>query len=460
MAKAKTMDMTTGPFFRKMLAFSLPLMAANLLQSLYNTADSVVVGRFAGPEYLAAVGSTAALCNLLLNLMLGLSVGSGVVVARLIGARDMERAKRSTVDAIAIAIVFGVAVSAFAVIMAPYFLMWMGSPVDVLPLATLYLRIFFLGAPATILYNFASAIVRANGDTEKPLLILTVSGIINIFLNLFFVIVMKIHVAGVALATVISQAISAIWMIKHLKRFEVADDLKVRNLRIYKAETLDIASIGVPSGLQGMAFSISNVLIQASVNTFGTLAVAGYAAVGNLLNFQYVATNAFSQMAMNFISQNYGAGRIGHFRKITAISTILVSAVNIIASFLIVVFSREFLLLFTESDEVIAVGQTIILWSFPLHIFCGIQDMLGYELRGMGRSMESMLITLFGTILVRIIFLKVAFAIHPSIGSVFLSYPVSWIVATLLMAAFYVRSVGKIREHAKSHGLKKAQNNA
>ena len=324
------MDMTTGSILPKLLLFAIPLMLSSILQLLFNAADVVVVGRFEGENALAAVGSNGALINLIVNVFMGLSIGANVIIARYFGGNNYKETVEAVHTTITLSLLGGVFFGIFGFIFARTFLIWMGSPAEVLPLATLYLKIYFLGMPFNMLYNFGSAVLRAVGDTQRPLIYLTIAGVINVLLNLFFVVVLGIGVAGVALATIISQAVSATLVLLCLIRSEGAIHVDLRKLRINIGQVAEIAKIGIPAGLQGMCFSLSNVLIQSTVNSFGNIVMAGNSVSANLEGFHYTAMNAMYQSAITFTSQNVGAHKHRRIRRICVLSVLAVAVIGII----------------------------------------------------------------------------------------------------------------------------------
>lgn len=432
------MDMTSGPLFSKIMRFSFPLMLTGLLQLLYNAADIVVVGKFAGPQALAAVGSTGSLINLIVNLFMGLSIGASVVVAQHYGAGQHKDVSGAVHTSILIALISGVAVAIFGVVMARPLLVWMKSPEDVLDLATLYLRIYFLGMPAMMLYNFGAAILRAVGDTKRPLYFLGISGVVNIGLNLLFVIVFDMSVAGVAISTVIAQCVSLVLILLCLMRAQDSIHLDVRKLRIQKDKLLAIAKVGLPAGLQGMVFSFSNVLIQSTVNSFGSSVMAGNAAAGNIEGFVYMGMNAVYQAALTFTSQNIGAKK---FERIGSILRACLAAVMVIGvgfSALVCIFRMPLLSIYSSDPEVIQLGSVRILCVAGPYFICGIMDVLCGMMRGMGKSLQPMVISLIGVCLLRVVWIYTIFAIDRSLISLYISYPVSWAITSIAHSICYV----------------------
>ena len=422
------LDMTHGKLIPKIMAFAFPLMITSMLQLLYNAADVIVVGRWAGPESLAAVGSTSALINLIVNVFLGLSIGTNVLAARYYGAGDFKNTHETVHTSITVSLIGGVAIGIFGFIMGGTFLSWMGSPEDVLPLATRYIRIYFLGMPFNMLYNFGAAILRAVGDTRRPLYFLFFSGVVNVVLNLIFVIFFNMGVAGVAWATIISQMISAVLVTLCLIRTDGFVHLDVKKLRICKDKLLGIARIGLPAGFQGACFSISNVLIQSTVNSYGSVVVAGNSAAQNLEGFIYVAMNSFHQAAITFVSTNIGAGKYSRIRKTMGACIFLVSIVGLIMCALLVGFSSQLLGIYSTEANVIAAGIIRLNVIATTYFICGIMDVLSGIMRGMGAALVPMVVSVLGACAFRIFWI---YAILPQFGTLYalyISYPISWIL--------------------------------
>ena len=425
------MDMTTGALLPKVLAFSGPLVLTGILQLLYNAADVVVVGRFTGATALAAVGSTGSLINLLINIFLGLSVGTSVVIARNYGAGDVKHVQDGVHTSMTVAAISGVVVGIIGVIFGRPLLEMMGSPEDVIDEAALYIRIYFAGMPFNMLYTFGAAILRAVGDTRRPLYYLSVAGVINVILNLVLVIVFHLGVAGVAIATIVSQFVSMVLVLICLIRSEGAIHLDVRKLRIDKQQLLQIARVGLPAGFQGSLFSISNVLIQSSVNSFGSLVVAGNSAASNLEGFVYTSMNAIYQADLTFASQNMGAGQYRRVRHGMWVCLATVTVVGLGVGFLFLTFGPQLLSLYNEDTQVIAYGMKRMSIILPTYFICGLMDTMVGQLRGIGYSIMPMIVSLTGACLLRIVWILTIFAADPTQEILYLSYPVSW-TATFL----------------------------
>ncbi len=432
-AKRYEMDMTAGPLLPKVLMFSLPLIASGILQLLFNAADMVVVGRWAGKECLAAVGSTGSLINLMVNVFIGLSVGGSVAVAKSFGANDPAAVHRSVHTAMTLAIIAGMLVGLIGFIFCRPLLKMMDNPV--LDLASTYMKIYFLGMPFNMIYNFGASILRAVGDTKRPLLYLSIAGGVNVILNLVLVIIFHLNVAGVAIATVVSQAVSAVLVVICLMRSSGAVHLELRELRIHKRQLIDIARVGLPAGLQGSLFSISNVLIQSSVNGFGEVVVAANSAGSNLEGFVYTSMNAIHQAALTFASQNLGAGKIKRVRRSMWVCIGTVTVIGLVMGNAMYLCGRPLLSLYLDDplaiDPVTGVtvldyGMKRLFYMLPLYCLCGLMDVAVGTLRGVGYSVMPMLVSLTGACLFRVVWILTVFAATPTLDVLYVSYPISW----------------------------------
>lgn len=436
-------DMTSGPVFSKLLLFSIPLVLSSLLQLLFNAADIIVVGRFAGDNSLAAVGSTSALINLLVNLFVGLSVGTNVVAAHFFGAGKKRELEQTVHTAMLLSIYSGIIITIAGVIGAWYILTLMQAPEEVLQLASLYLKIYFCGMPATMAYNFGSALLRAKGDTKRPLYYLLTAGIINVLLNLLFVIVFRMDVAGVAFATIISQYISAALIIQCL-RHETGDfKLILRNLTLNRNIFIKILKIGLPAGFQGIVFSLSNVIIQSAVNTFGATVIAGNSAASNIEGFVYTSMNGFAQGTLTFVSQNTGARQFKRIRRLVLISEASVFVIGLVLGSSIVLFGPILLGIYSSNQDVITAGMfrlSIIGISYAL---CGMMDVMANAIRGLGQSLLPMLVTLIGACGIRLLWLATIFmydSFHTT-RTIYFSYPVSWGITFLALLLCFVKII-------------------
>ena len=438
--KQYEMDMCSGPILRKMLMFALPLMLSSILQLLFNAADIVVVGKFAGDNSLAAVGSNTALINLLTNLFIGLSIGANVVAARHYGAKAWDDLRRTVHTAMLLSMLSGALLLVLGVIGAEQMLIWMQTPEEVLPLATVYLRIYFLGMISTMVYNFGSALLRAVGDTKRPLYFLLCAGIINVILNLLFVIGFQMDVMGVAIATVISETVSALLVLRCLVKEKGGIHLELRAMRIDRKKMLQILGIGLPAGFQGVVFALSNVVIQSSVNIFGNIVVAGNSAAANLEGFVYMAMNAFYQTTLSFVSQNYGAGEQKRINRIVLLGEACVIVTGTLLGNMVVFFGNDLLQIYSNNPEVIAAGMVRLHYISMIYALCGIMDVMVGALRGIGYSIMPMIVSIVGVCVLRLIWLATVFQIPEfhKIETVYLSYPVTWILTSLVYIVFFV----------------------
>ena len=428
--KSYEMDMCTGSILKKMLLFSLPLMASSVLQLLFNAADIIVVGRFSGDNALAAVGSNTALINLLTNFFMGLSIGANVLVARYYGAKQDKDLVETIHTSMLLSIYSGIILTVVGVLCAKQILIWMKTPEAVLDLAAVYLRIYFLGMTATMIYNFGSAILRAVGDTRRPLYYLVVAGVVNVVLNLVFVIIFRLSVMGVAIATVISQCISAVLILRCLMHETGSIKLDLRKLSINKSKFLKIAQIGLPASLQGVIFSLSNVVIQSSVNLFGEITVAGNSAAANIEGFVYVSMNSLYQATISFTSQNVGAGKYERINKILYTAQICVIVVGLVLGNSALFFGRQLLSVYSGSSEVIDAGMKRLNIIARTYALCGMMDVMVGALRGLGYSVMPMIVSLIGACGLRLLWIFTFFRMERfhNVTSLYLTYTWSWII--------------------------------
>lgn len=432
--KKKQIDMCSGPILSQLLRLTLPLMLSSILQLLFNAADLIVVGNFASEHSLAAVGSTTALVNLLTNLFLGLSTSANVLTSRFVGQKNNKKVSQTIHTSISLSIISGLILTFIGIIFADKFLILMQTPEKVLSLSTKYLRIYFIGMIAMMVYNFGSSILRSKGDTKRPLVFLSISGIINVILNLVFVIVFKLDVAGVALATAISQWISAILIIRCLMMEEDAFKFSFKNLKPDKNIMILILKIGIPAGFQGVVFSLSNVVIQSSINTFGDIVVAGSAAAASIEGFIWVAMNSFSQGALTFMSQNIGAGKYSRLNKITLTSCTCSALTGLIFGNTAYMFGEILLRIYDKRPEVISTGMTRMFMVCCFYFTCGLMDCIVGSIRGMGYAVTPTIVSLLGACGLRILWILTLFRLPQfhSLKLLFISYPVSWIITFII----------------------------
>lgn len=447
--KGYEIDMCSGAILPKLLRFTLPLMCSSILQLLFNAADIIVVGRFAGDNSMAAVGSNTSLINLLVNLFIGLSVGANILAARYYGAGDRESLRQTVHTAILLSLVSGVGLAAVGACSAGTILQWMRSPDEVRGLATVYLRIFFLGMPAAMLYNFGAALLRAVGDTRRPLYYLSIAGIVNVVLNLVFVIVCKLDVAGVAIATVVSQCISALLVLRCMLHEKGAIHLELRQLKIYPVRLKQILLVGLPAGFQGVLFSLSNVVIQSSINTFGEVVVSGNSAASNIEGFVYASMNAFYQANISFTSQNYGAGRYDRIWPILLRALGCVVVTGVVLGGAATLLGRQLLGIYSGTGAVIAAGMERLIVVCASYALCGVMDVLVGSLRGLGYSALPMLVSLLGACVLRLVWIATVFQIpeYHTVKTVYWSYPFSWIVTGLAQFLCFLWAMKRLKRH-------------
>ena len=449
-------DMTEGPLLPNIIMYTIPIILTGVLQLTFNAADLIVVGRFCGSESVAAVGATSALVTLLVNLFIGLSGGAGVTLAHALGSHNEEQAKRTVHTAIPLALISGIVLTFVGFFFSEAFLSLMGTPESTLKLSSVYLKIYFLGITFNMLYNYSASILRAAGDTKSPLLFLTVAGVINVVLNVIFVTLFHMDVAGVALATTLSQVVSAILITRALIKRDDCCRLDIKAFKITKPELLKILRIGIPSGVQGSLFSISNVLIQSSVNSFGVEFMSGSAASGNIEGFVYITQNAFYHSALNFSGQNTGAKNYKRVRKAFFICLMLVTLVGFSLGALVCLFAKPLLSIYiTDSTAAIEAGVVKLLFVCLPYFLCGLMEVSTGALRGMGVSLSTMVISLLGACGFRILWIYTIFQtpqFHTGAG-LFVSYPISWLLTFvtqfILFLFVYYKRTKKERELLK-----------
>ncbi len=434
----KKIDMTHGSLWDKILMIALPLAASGILQQLFNAADVAVVGQFVGKEAMAAVGANAPVVNILITMFTGISLGANVVISRYTGRKDKENAENAAHTAILVAVISGFFILVLGQCIARITLEMMSVPSDCLDMAVLYLRVYLCGMPVIFLYNFEAAIFQSQGDTKTPLMCLIISGIVNVILNLFFVIVIGMTVNGVALATVISNGISSMLLFAFLLKGKTPLTIEKQRFRIHAELLKEMLQIGLPAGLQGMVFSISNILIQSAVNSLGTDVVAGSSAAGNLEIIGYFVVNSFSQACTTIIGQNFGANQPERCHKTLMISLVESWIVGGTVSFLIIIFGKQLLRLFNSDPNVIAFGYQRLFWILSFEVINGTIDIISGAMRGYGESLTPALIALVCICGVRIVYIFTYFASHRSFTTLMLAYPISWIITVIVISAAYL----------------------
>ena len=450
MSKSYQINMTEGNILPKLIKFSIPLMLSGMLQLFFNAADVIVVGRYAGDEALAAVGSTGALINLLINLFIGISIGASVLMGQAIGAGDYNDAQDSLHTAMLTGLIGGIIMIFVGQVVSRPMLELMQTPDDVIELSSLYMRIYFMGMPGFMLYNFGAAILRAAGDTKRPLYYLFISGIINVILNLYFVIVLKMSVDGVAYATIISEAISAILIIICLMRSDGYLNLSLRKLKLDGKKFIEMLKIGIPSGFTGIVFSVSNMLIQSSINSFGKLVMAANTAASNLEGFVYNAMNSIYQTALAFASQNMGAKKLDRVDDVLKKSLLVVSGVGLFFGVGAFLLGEILLRLYTPNQEVIDIAMLRLLVISTSYFLCGIMDVYSGVIRGMGFSFTPMLVSMFFVCAFRVFWIYTIFERFHEQWVLYISYPVSWTIT--IIAYFFTYKI--VRKKAEEKILK------
>jgi len=443
--------MCNGSIMDKLISFSLPLMVSGILQLAFNAVDIIVVGRFSGSQALAAVGSTTALINVFANLFIGISLGANVLAARFYAAGKDREMSETVHTSITLALISGIMMAVIGVLLAKWALEIMGTPDDVIGQSALYMRIYFMGMPFFMLYNYGAAILRAIGDTKRPLIFLIISGIANAALNMILVILFHMGVAGVAIGTIISQLISCVLVLTCLYRSEGSYQLRFSKLKINGAYMEQIFQVGVPAGIQSTVINLSNALLQSSVNSFGSIAMAGYTAANNMLGFLYMSVNSITQACMSFTSQNYGVGKLKRMDKVLRDCVVLSISIAAVLGGLAYCFGPQILTVYTSDPKVINCGMEILAYTSITYFLCGIMDLFPGALRGMGYSAVPMVLSVIGTVGTRIVWVFGIFPNHRSLSVLFVSYPVSWILTIVLQVVcfYFVRK----RVHQKEKRL-------
>lgn len=449
--KSRSMDLTNGPVVSGIIRYTIPIVLSSALQLLFNAADLMVVGQFCGSLSVGAISSTGAMTNLIINLFVGLSVGAGVCVAHAIGSHKEEEVSRTIHTAIPLSLLCGVVLTIIGILSTHPLLVLMGTPSDVLPLSETYMIIYFAGVSFTLLYNFGSAILRAAGDTRSALIYLSLAGVLNIILNLLFVVVFHMNVAGVGLATVISQALSAVLVLLEIMRRPDACRYIPRKSHIYAAPLKKMITIGLPAGIQGCLFSISNVVIQSSVNSFGSTMVAGCGAASNIEGFIWTTMTGVGQAAVNYTGQNLGAQKFDRIHKVYRSCLCIVTLLGLVMGVSAYVFSEPLLSIYiTDSPEAIAAGQVRMLWICLPYFLGGIMDTLTGCLRGLGKSLLPMLVTILGVCVLRVVWVATIFRLpgFHTPGVLFASYTVSWFVTEVVQFVLFKTSLKKLRQQS------------
>ena len=445
--------MIDGVIWKQIFLFSIPLLLGNLFQQLYNAVDSIIVGNYIGSQALAAVGSSAPVINLLISFFMGLSIGAGIIISRYYGARNIDGLQEAVHTSLAITFLAGIVMTFIGVSLSPYILQWVGTPNDVMSSSILYLRIYFLGITASLIYNYGASILRAKGDTKRPLYYLALAGAVNVVLNLLLVIVFHLGVAGVGIATVVSQIISAALIFICLTHEKGGMQLRPKEMRIDLNKFFDILKIGLPAGIQGCVFSLSNVVIQASVNSFGSTIMAGNGAAQNIEGFVYTGMNAFYQSCLTFTSQNMGAKRMDRIKQTLLSCQLLVIVTGLVLGIGAWYFGDILLSIYSDDPAVIAAGIVRLGYVSKTYFLCGMMDVMVGTLRGLGYSIFPMIVSLLGACGLRILWLATIFNMYHTIEMVYISYPVSWIITAFAHVITFVFVFRKVSHKIKEESL-------
>lgn len=429
--------MTEGSIWKKILFFSIPLILGNLFQQLYNTVDSIIVGNYIGSEALAAVGSSGSLINLLIGFCIGASAGAGVVIAQFYGAQDREGVRKAVHTTIAIAIAAGAVLTVVGIVATPILLKAMGTPQEVFDQASIYLKVYFGGILFSVVYNMSAGILNAVGNSKRSLVYLMIAATSNIFLDLLFVVVLKMGIVGVAIATDISQLLSCIFIILFLVRSEDVYRVKLKDIRCYDNLLGKILKIGLPTGVQNIVISLSNVIVQSSVNSFGAVAMAGFAAYIKVDGFNILPVLSFSMAATTFVGQNVGAGRLDRVKKGMYVSVAMGIIYTVCTGILLLAFAPQVIGVFTQNGKVVEYGVYIMKFFCPFYWMLGILHILAGTIRGTGKTMQAMVVFLFSLCIFRVLWIWGAMSVSHKIGGVMLGYPLSWLVG-LVMILIYV----------------------
>lgn len=441
MSSKYEINMTEGPLLGKILLFAIPLMFSSILQLLFNAADIIIVGQFAqnGPQSIAAVGSTSSLINMLVSLFVGIAVGVNVLVAKYYATKNSKAVSETVHTSIMMSILGGILLAIIGILVSKPVLLAMGTPDDVIDLATIYMRIYCCGMPSLFLYNLGSATLRAVGDTRRPLYFLAISGVLNIILNIFLVIALHLDVAGVAIATIVSETVSALLVCICLARSDQSYKFELKKLKLYPDKFTKILALGIPAGLQGMIFSFSNVLIQSSVNFFGSMVMAGNAAAQNLEGFVYMSMNSVYQACVTFTSQNLGAGKYDRIGKVLKTCLAVVTAVGLIMGNAFYFFGSKLLAIFTTNPETIEYGLNRMAVICTIYFLCGLMDTLCGSLRGLGYSVMPMIVSLIGACGLRIVWIYTVFRVYHNLTVLYMSYPITWMItATAHLICYFI----------------------
>ena len=456
--KKREMNLTEGNLFKKIIIYSLPVIFTNLLQLFYTSADLIVCGTFGSEHSTAAITSTDPLVKLIINLFMGLSIGANVLMARSYGQKDKEKGHKVMYTSMLASVFIGIFVGIFGYFMAGTLLKAMGSTTDVIDLSTRYLQIYFIGLPFLMIYNFGASLLRAAGDTFRPFLILMISGLFNVIFNLIFVIVFKMDVPGVALATIISEGLSAIAIVVCLIKNKGFISLDIKNIKFHMKEALEILKIGLPAGIQGSLFSVSNVIIQSSINSLGTAIMGGSGASNALEGFIFTAMNSISLSCVAFVSANYGAGKKDNIKKSLIYSLILTTGLSLVMGGIILLFKEPLLGLYVHTPEQMEAAKSRLEMMALLYFICGVMDCVPYAIRGIGYSITPMIISLIGVCGFRIVWIYTIFKIpnYHNLTGLLISYPITWAITALIHVVIFIVLFKKLDLNKKASEMELA----
>ncbi len=454
----REVDLSNGPIFKRLIAFAFPMVLTSILQLLFNATDIAVLKMMVNENAVAAVGATSALVNLLINFFIGLSSGSSVILARCVGQNDMEKARKVVGTAISISLISGIFLMVVGFFCSELFLIWMGCPKELLKDATTYMQIYFVGIPIVLFYNFSASLLRAVGDSMRPLIYLAISGVANVGLNVLFIAVFNMTVEGVAIGTVGSQLICSVLALIAMKKSTGFSRFEFKRLRVYKKELSAILKVGVPSGLQSILFALSNVLISSNINSFGTQTIAGNTGGHQIDGFVYVTGNAIAQANMAFVSQNYGAGKANRIKKSIIITILTACTAQLIVGLLAFAFSRPLTSIFIETEQAYQIARLRLIYLGILYFIAGAFETLAYAMRALDKSVVSMVITLIFACFFRIFWLNTFFLLNPTITMIYISYPISWFLSFVVLLIFLIPQLKKIERKLKTEKLEEENN--
>ncbi len=458
MTKKFEIDMTSGPLLKNIFLYALPIVGINILQLLFNAADVTILGIFASDNAVAAVGATTSLVNMFVGFFVGLSLGANVLVARSMGAQDSEKGKRLIGTSIFMSLVFGTILIVIGVFCSEYFLTWLGCPKSLLKMATTYMRIYFLGMPIVMLYNFCASILRSVGDTVRPFIFLVIGGVLNVILNVFFIVLLKKDVEGVAIATVASQGVSGVLSLITIIKGSGFAKLEKKHFRIYKKELKELLHMGVPTGIQRSLFSISNLVITSTIYTYGEVVMAGNTIGHQFDSIVHDATDAFAMSTLSFVSQNLGAKKFKRIWLVIFESLCLVVGVALFLGALVAIFGRELCSIMTDTPEVIEAGYKRLLIMGLFYFLTGTMNVFANTLRGIGKPLAAMLGSFFCTVVFRVFWIYVVYPISPSMDMVYWVYPISWGLCNIVFAFMAIPRLKKMQKEYESSFVKETDN--